>query len=82
MPVAVEAAPAKAVPVRLARTKAASVEAAAVAPKNAKRNAANRDAKPIAAKAAPKPRRSRAPKAGDAAATLPDTAPVEAPAAG
>ncbi|WCP11997.1 hypothetical protein sphantq_00394 [Sphingobium sp. AntQ-1] len=81
-PVAVEVPPAKSEPVRRARGKAARAEAATVAPKNAKRKAASRDAKPIAAKAAPKPRRSRAPKAVDAAATLPDTAPVEAPAAG
>ncbi|OUC54837.1 MucR family transcriptional regulator [Sphingobium sp. GW456-12-10-14-TSB1] len=80
--VAVEAAPAKPATVRRARGKAAPAEPAGVTPKAARRKAGNRETKPVAAKAEPKPRRSRALKAGGAAATLPDAAPVEAPAAG
>jgi predicted transcriptional regulator len=82
VPAVVEVAPAKAAPVRRARTKAAPTEPAAVAPKKVKRKAGERETKPVAAKTAPKPKRSRTSKAGSAAATLPDAAPVDAPAAG
>lgn len=82
VPAVVEVAPAKAAPVRRARTKAAPTEPAAVAPKKVKRKAGERETEPVAAKTAPKPKRNRTSKAGSAVATLPDAAPVEAPAAG
>ncbi|WP_150293670.1 MucR family transcriptional regulator [Sphingobium estronivorans] len=77
-----EEAPAEAAPVRRTRAKGAPSGKAASAPTKVKRKAASGTAKPVAVKAASKPRRSRAPKDSVGTATPPEVAPAEAPLAG
>ncbi|MGK2910429.1 MucR family transcriptional regulator [Sphingobium sp. UBA5915] len=81
-PAGAEDAQAEAAPVRRTRAKAAPSAGAATAPKKPKPKAASGTAKPVAVKAASKPRRSRASKDSVGAAAAPEVAPAEAPAAG